>query len=166
MTTEHGKLKRSKQEERTFLVVVDNSDEMQVALRYSSLRAKATGGRVALFTVIEPTDFGHWATIEERAEAEQREEAEAMMHRYADRVTELSGKVPIIHIRNGVARDSLLELLEEDPRISIVVLAAGTSGKGPGPLITALTGKFYSKLLIPLMIVPGDLSDEEIDAIT
>ncbi len=166
MATKQGNRTRSKQEERTFLVVVDDSDEMQVALRYASLRAKTTGGRVALFTAIEPTDFGHWATVEERAEAEQREEAETMMRRYADRVTELSGKVPIIHIRHGMARDSLLELLEEDPRISIVVLAASEGGKGPGPLIAALTGKFYSKLLIPLMIVPGDLSDVEIDAIT
>ena len=33
-------------------------------------------------------------------------------------------------------------------------------------LVTALTGKFAGKLHIPLTIVPGSLTDEEVDAIT
>ena len=157
---------RLKGDERVFLVIADESDEMRVALRFASLRAKATDGRVALFTAIEPTDFGHWQAVKERMEDELREEAEKRLEKFADDVNVLSGKMPVIYIRYGTRRDALLQLLEEEPQISVLVLAAGTSGKGPGPLISLLTGKEYSKIDIPITIVPGTLSDEEIDAVT
>lgn len=37
---------------RIFLVVVDGSPELKVALRYACLRAKRSGGRLALLYVI------------------------------------------------------------------------------------------------------------------
>jgi hypothetical protein len=78
----------------------------------------------------------------------------------------MSGKMPMLHVREGDVREELIKLLEEEPTISILVLAAGTSSKGPGPLITALAGKYAAKLGVPLTIVPGSLADEDIDAIT
>ena len=107
-----AKAKRRKQEERIFLVVVDKSEEMRVALRYASLRAKATGGRVALFTAIEPADSHTWQAVGELMEEELRTEAEAMMQRFAEEVVKLSGKTPVIYIRPGVGRDALLQLVE------------------------------------------------------
>ncbi len=161
-----AKAKRKKQEERIFLVVVDNTEEMRVSLRFAALRAKATGGRVALFTAIEPAESHTWQAVGELMEEEQRADAEAMMQRFAEEVVKLSGKTPVIFIRQGVARDALLNLIEEEPTISILILAAGTGRGGPGPLVSALTGKFFPKLTIPLTIVPGTLTDEEIDALT
>ena len=158
--------KRQKQEERVFLVVVDDSEEMHVALRFAALRARATGGRVALFSVIEPSDFGHWQAVDDLIEKEQRDEAEAYLRKYSDQVNELCGKMPMIYFERGTPRDALLKLLEEEPRISVLVLAAGAGAKGPGPLISAFTGKFYARLTIPMTIVPGNLTDEDIDAIT
>lgn len=152
--------------ERVFLVVVDESEEMGVALRFACRRAKATGGRVALFYVIEPADFGHWMAVEDLMEKERRLEAEQVLTKYSDTVTALTGTVPILHIREGNRRDALLGLLDEEPNISILVLATGRGKGGPGPLISALTGKFYKRLRVPMTIVPGTLSEEEIDALT
>ncbi len=151
---------------RVFLVVVDDSEEMLVALRFAARRAKATGGRVALFYVIEPTDFGHWMAVEDLLEKERRLEAEEVLKKYSDQVAEETGEVPQLYIREGTVRDALLALLEEEPRISILVLASGSGPRGPGPLIAALTGKFYKQLKIPLTIVPGSLSEDEVDALT
>ena len=39
---------------RVFLVVVDNTAEMRVALRFACRRARHTSGRVALLHVVEP----------------------------------------------------------------------------------------------------------------
>jgi nucleotide-binding universal stress UspA family protein len=157
---------RQKQEERIFLVVADQSEEMPVALRYASRRAKATGGRVALFAAVEREDFGHWAAVDDLMEAEQRDEAEAMLSRYAETVQEITGVPPVIYIRHGQIRDALLKLIDEEPTISILVLAAGTGGRNPGPLISALTGKYYSRVQIPITIVPGTLTNEDIDVLT
>ncbi len=165
-TSEAAARRRDRQDERVFLVVVDDSEEMHVALRFAARRAAATGGRVALFSALEPSDFGHWQAVDDLIEQEQREEAETAIKQYADKINEMSGKMPVVYIRRGTARDQLLELLAEEPSISILVLAAGTGSKGPGPLISALTGKLYSKIQVPITIVPGSLSDEDIDALT
>lgn len=81
-------------------------------------------------------------------------------------VQELSGDMPILYVREGNVREELLRLIDEEPSISILVLGADTGPGGPGPLVTALTGKFSGKLHIPLTIVPGSLTDEEVDALT
>jgi nucleotide-binding universal stress UspA family protein len=150
---------------RVFLVVVDESDEMKLAVRYAARRAQHTGGRVALLYVIEPTDLQQWMAVETLMREERREEAEALLHTIADQVTELSGSMPIIFIREGRRRDELLALIDEEPSISILVLAASTGPEGPGPLITALTGKATAKLRVPVTIVPGSLTEAQIDAV-
>lgn len=152
--------------ERVFLVVVDNSEELSVAVRYASLRARRTGGRVALLYVMERTDFSHWVAIDDLAHKEQREEAEGLLNDLSAKVTEWSGNVPMIYVREGRTRDELLKLIDEEPSISILVLAAGTNPKGPGPLVSHLAGKISGRLRIPVTVVPGGLGDDEIEALT
>ena len=151
---------------RVFLVVVDESEEMPVALRFAARRARATGGRVALLYVIEPSDFGHWMAVEDLMEKERRLVAEETLQKYSDQVAALTGQMPVLYVREGTPREALLKLLDEEPSISILVLASGTGPRGPGPLISALTGKFYKRLKIPLTIVPGSLDEEAVDALT
>jgi nucleotide-binding universal stress UspA family protein len=150
---------------RVFLVVVDNTQEMEVALRFASRRARNTGGRVALLYVIEPNDFQHFMAVGDLMREEARNEAEQVLQKMAAQVSEMSGSFPILHVREGNRRDELLDLIEEDPQISILVLGAQTGQGGPGPLVSALTGKLMGRLRIPITVVPGNLSDEEIDSI-
>jgi len=156
---------QSPAQERVFLVVVDDSPELPIALRYASLRALHTGGHVALLHVVEPTDRQHWMALESLMRDEKRQDAEQFMERYASEVSTLTGSLPAIYIREGIVRDELLALIDEDPSISILVLAASAGEAGPGPLISALTGKFAGKLRVPVTIVPGKLSDAEIAAL-
>ena len=152
-------------EQRVFLVVVDQSEEMRVALHFAARRAQHTGGRVAMLHVIEPADFQHWMTVGDLMREEARSEAEQLLQRLATRVNELTGQLPILYLREGDRRDELLKLIDEEPSIQILVLAANVGQGGPGPLVSALTGRFLSRLRIPMTIVPGNLSDEDIDSI-
>jgi nucleotide-binding universal stress UspA family protein len=151
---------------RVFLVVVDDSAEMHAALRFACRRARHTGGRVALLRVIEPTEYQHFASIGNRMRAEARQSAEDLLQRLAAEVNEMSGQLPVLYVREGIPREELITLINEDPQISILVLAADTGTNGPGPLISALTGKFIGKLRVPMTIVPGNLTDPQIAAIT
>ena len=155
----------SSQEQRIFLVVVDDSEEMRVALHYAARRARHTGGRVALLYVIEPSDLQQWMAVETLMREEKRQEAEALLAKLSSDVKELSGSMPVMHIREGRRRDELLKLIDEEPGISILVLAAGTGPEGPGPLITALVGKMSGKMRVPLTVVPGSLTDAQIAAL-
>ena len=153
-------------DDRVFLVVVDDSEEMPVALRFASRRAQHTGGRVALLYVVEPADFQHWMAVGDLMREEARSEGEQLLQKLAAQVNELTGSMPILHVREGDRRDELLKLIDEEPRISILVLAASTEQRGPGPLVSALTGKLLGRLRIPMTIVPGSLAEDDIDSIS
>ena len=151
---------------RVFLVVVDESEELQTALHYAARRAAHTGGRIALLYVIEPSELQHWISIENLAREESREEAEQLVQRLCEEIAPIAGTMPIVYIREGRRTDELLALIAEEPSISILVLAAGTGPEGPGPLITYLTGKLAARLRIPITIVPGGLTLEQLDAVS
>jgi len=155
-----------KPRERVMLVVVDDSPEMAVALRYACRRARHAGGRVALLHVIERTEFQTWLGVGDLMAKEAREEAEQLLQRVAKQVVEQVGTMPILYLRNGKLSDELMRLIAEEPSISILMLGANTGPGGPGPLVSALTGKLLGKLRIPVTIIPGNLSDEDIDAIS
>jgi nucleotide-binding universal stress UspA family protein len=146
---------------RIFLVVVDETEEMHVALRYAALRASHTGGKVALLSVIEPPGVQISKGVEDLMEEERREEAEQLIARLSADVQATCGTMPIVHIREGRRRDELLALIAEQPSITVLVLAAGAGQEGPGPLITALIGR-PGQLRIPITIVPGGLTDDQI----
>jgi nucleotide-binding universal stress UspA family protein len=151
---------------RVFLVVVDDSDEMRVALRFACMRAKHTGGRVALFRDIEPSGFHHWAGVGELMQDEAREAAEERLNDLAGEVVELSGLIPALYVRSGPIVREVVALIDEEPTISILVLAASTGKEGPGPLVSFIAEKGAGALRIPITIVPGNLSHEQIDALT
>ena len=153
-------------DERIFLVVVDESPEMRNALRYACRRAKRTGGRVAMLYVMEPPEGQHWGAVMDLMRQEARQQAEEVVAQHADVAVSLTGQPPTIHIREGKSRDELIKLVNEDRSISVLVLGGSSSSEGPGPLVTAFAGKLGSQLRIPLTIVPGKLTEAEIDAIS
>lgn len=153
------------QHPRVFLVVVDDSDEWQAALRFACLRASHTNGRVALLAVIEPTEFQHWSAVEDMMRSEVRQEAEMLLQRVAKSVNDLTGNLPILFLREGSRHEELVKLIDEEPTISILVLGAKPGKDGPGPLIQFLTTSRIGSLRIPVTIVPGKLTDREIDSL-
>ena len=156
----------SRPDERVFLVVVDESPEMRNALRYACRRAKRTGGRVAMLYVMEPPEGQQWGAVMDLMRQEARQQAEEVIAKHADVAVSLTGQPPAIHIREGKSRDELVKLISEDRSISVLVLASASNSEGPGPLVTAFAGKLGSQLRVPLTIVPGALSEAQIDAIS
>ena len=145
------------------LVVVDDTPECRVALRYASLRAKHTGGGVTLLRVLEPADSAHWLAIGKLMEEEAREEAEALLHALAAEVNEWADVMPEYRIRQGRKLDEVLALLAEDPDIRALVLGASTSSDGPGPLVSRLAGQMSGSLRVPVTVVPGNLSTDQVE---
>jgi len=151
---------------RIFLVVVDATEEMRLALRFACRRAQHTGGRIALLYVTQPADFQHWAAVAEKMREEEREEAERVLNGLAADVNELIGLMPVLYVREGNPGDEIIKLIAEEPDISILVLGAGTDKKGPGPLVSSIAGKLSGQFPIPITVVPGNLTVEQIDALT
>jgi nucleotide-binding universal stress UspA family protein len=150
---------------RKFLVVVDKSPECRKALRFASRRAQHTGGIVSLLTVVMPVDFQHWRSVEDTMRDEAMQEGEKMLYDAAREVMQVAGLFPEFILLEGKPRDVLMSLLKGDPDISILVLGAGTSREGPGPLVSLVAQHSQQAYPIPVTIVPGGLSDEAIDAL-
>jgi nucleotide-binding universal stress UspA family protein len=150
---------------RVFLVVVDESPEMRTALRYACRRAKRTGGRVALLYVMDPPETQQWGGVADLMRQEARQQAEQVVATHAEQAATLTGQPPAIHIREGKSREELLKLIAEDRSISVLVLGSSSTNEGPGPLVAAFIGKSGGQLRIPLTIVPGALTEAEVDAI-
>ena len=151
---------------RKFMCVVDDSPECRLALRFAFRRAARTGGGVVLLYVIEPADFQHWMAVENLMREEAREAAEEVLQTLADEVSQWSGIMPEFAIREGRKQDEVIALLEAEPEIRLLVLGASAEKEGPGPLVSALAGPMSANMQVPVTVVPGNLTIEQIDEIT
>mgnify|MGYP001606969678 CR=1 FL=1 len=152
--------------EHCFLVVVDKSEEMFKALRFACRRAKKVDGKVALLGIITRSSFEHWVSIGELMKEEAREEIDRLMAVATERAEELSGKSALTYVREGDPVDVITNLLRDEQNLKLLVLAADTQeSRGPGPLVSAFSSKAVAQCRVPVTIVPGNLTDDEIDAI-
>ncbi len=145
-----------------YLVCVDDSPHSRVAVRFACLRARHTGGHVVLLSVIEPAEYQHWLAVEDVMNEERREEVERLLQDLAAEVNEWAGVMPVLLVREGRVGDEILAAVEEDPEISFLVVGAAAPPGGKGKLISWLAGQLANRLAIPLVIVPGNLTDEHL----
>ena len=126
------------------------------------LEQKKTDRNIIIATFVEPVDVLTTQGVQEIMKNEAREEAELRLQKASAIVMESTGLTPVIQLREGKIMDELIALIEEEKNINVLVLAANVNEKGPGPIISALTSKEYSRFRIPIMIVPGNFSKEHI----
>jgi nucleotide-binding universal stress UspA family protein len=150
---------------RTYLVVIDDTEEALVALRWAARRAARTGGGIELLGVIEPQEFVQWSGVQAAIEEEARLRAEAMVLQASSAITEEAGVQPSILVREGETVKVITEALRERENIAALVLGAAPEG-GPGPLVSHFAGSVAGSLPCALVIVPGNLSEEALDALS
>jgi hypothetical protein len=151
---------------RKFLVIADDTPEFGAALRFACRRARSTGGCVAMLRVIAPAEFEHWSGVRDEIERQERAEAEVLLHGLADQVIAETGLPPEFLIQHAEStRAAVKAVVAADPAIKILILATSVGGRGPGPLVSAIAkdGVGWSGRKLPVTVVPGDLTDAEIE---
>ncbi len=148
------------------LVIVDDTAEWDRAVYYASRWAIRARGGVVMLRIIETEDQNQeWLGVANIMRAEALEEANAALDRAAGRANGIAAITPERVIREGDAMEQILDVIDKDPDIAMLVLAANSGPEGPGPLITLLANE-VGTFPIPLTIVSGELSDPEIDALS
>ena len=148
-----------------FLVVIDETPECDRALYFASRRAARVGAAVIMLRLIGTQDRNQqWLGVADIMKAEANEEAKAALDRAAERARKIAKIKPERVIREGDIATEILGLIENDEDIALLVLGAGVSKEGPGPLVANLSNT-AGEFPIPVAIVPGHLSDEDIDAL-
>ena len=145
--------------------MIDDTEECDRAVTFAAYRVRRTGGTVKLLAIIEPSQFQHWLGVEKLMRAEAFAEAEALLELRKQRIESIDNICVETEIREGKKADCVEQAIKEDEDIAILVLAAGTSSEGPGPLVSAFATRSSNALPIPVTIIPGGLSDEQIIAL-
>ncbi|MEO6843335.1 MAG: universal stress protein [Bradyrhizobium sp.] len=148
------------------LVIVDDTAEWDRAVYYASRWAMRVGGGVVMLRIIETDEQNQqWLGVADIMRAEAKDDANAALDRAAGRANGIAAITPERVIREGEPTEQILDVIDQDVDITMLVLAANPGPEGPGPIITLMAGVVGS-FPIPVTIVPGDLSDADIDALS
>lgn len=147
---------------RKFLAVVDSTPECEKAIHYAARRVAAIDADLVLIYVIEPADFQHWLGVEDVMRAEARAEADSALAKAGQWAIKFGGITPQLEVREGTPVAAIESLIEDDHDIALMVLAAGDTSDGPGPLVSAIAGS-GGVFSIPVTVVPNTLTDADID---
>jgi nucleotide-binding universal stress UspA family protein len=153
--------------QRNFLVVVDETPECDRAVYYGSRRAARTNSNLVMLGVVPLGESNQqWLGVGDLMLQEAHEEVQKRLDHYAARAKNLAGIEPERTVREGAKVDEVMKLIDEDEDIAVLVLAAATGNDGPGPLVSSLAHAGSGSFPVPITIVPGNLTDEELDALS
>lgn len=153
---------------RKFLLVVDDSQEVESALYYAASRIVHSSGSLVMLYVIEPQEFQNWAGVGQVYVEEQTNKARALFRLFRRKLHLIGFENIQIEdvVREGATAEQIVKLIEDDQDIAILVLGASTDAKGPGPLVSTLAvGKAAGAFPIPITVVPGNLALDDILAL-
>lgn len=150
---------------RVYLVIIDETEEARIALRFATRRAAKTDGAVHLLALVPRQPFIAFGGLQATIEAEALERAEALVANAASAITAEIATRPEIAVRQGDGVEVVRAYLAEHPEVAALVLGTARDG-GPGPLVSHFTGAGAGQLPCPVFIVPGSLSEADIDRLS
>lgn len=150
---------------RTYLVVIDDSDESRIALRFAARRAAKTGGAIEIVALVPAQEFVPFGGVQAAMEEEAELRAQALVTQVAGELIEEMGLRPSITTRLGDPVAVVRARLAQEPEIAALVLGAPATG-GPGPLVSYFAGAEAGQMSCPVMIIPGALDDAALDRLS
>ena len=119
-----------------------------------------------MLRIIEIEDQNQqWLGVADIMRAEAEEAANEALDRAAGRANGIAAITPERVIREGAAMEQLLAVIDEDPDIAMLVLAASPGAEGPGPWV-ALLAHALGTFPVPVTIISGALSDQSVDSLS
>jgi len=150
---------------RVYLVIIDETDEALVALRFAARRAAKTDGALHLVAIVPPQPFNAFAGVQATIEEEARARAESLLTAAAGNILSQGAKMPMISVQMGEAIKVVRQYLSDHPEVSALVLGAAGEG-GPGPLVAHFTGQGMTHMPCPVFVIPGTLDDAAIERLS
>ena len=153
---------------RKFLLIVDESKEVESALYFAASRIQRSSGSIVMLYVIVPQEFQHWINVRQQQVEEETTKAKALFRLFRRKLN-LAGfrgrGLRGDHPRGGKGRG--------DPpphRRGRRYRAPGARGlhdpDGPGPLVSSFAaGTTAGDFPIPMTVVPGQLALADIQAL-
>lgn len=150
-----------------FLVCMDDTDHARIALRYACSRVAKRGGSVVMVHVVDTDEAKSFPLMAGKMLDEKRRQAQTLMASLRAEANQWGDVAITETVREGVIGEEILRTVEEDFDINILLLgmAPDSSPKGRR-IITWLTNQLGKRLQIPVMVVPGNLTDLQIEELS
>ncbi|MEM7616989.1 MAG: universal stress protein [Pseudomonadota bacterium] len=149
-----------------YLVCVNNNEHSRIAARFAYNKAAHSNKLVELLSVIEPADFSSILSVADKIYKEQRQDAEKMLQEFSEEVENWGDINLSLQIRNGRVSEEIMAAIEEDASINMVILGTSPNSPGRESLLPQLVSQLSSRLMIPMVIVPNNLTDYQIRELT
>ena len=152
-------------ERSKFLLCVNDSQHSLVALRFVCMMARRQNRPIQLLHVVEPVDPTFRAVAAKMRE-EKRQAAEKLLDRCAQDANALANIRPVLTVREGSVAEEIISTIEEDHTISMLVVATSHDSPTRDVLLPALTSQVGNRLLIPMLVIPGTLTEQQIEELS
>jgi nucleotide-binding universal stress UspA family protein len=149
-----------------YLVCVDKGESSRTALHFACKKAIKRGGSVEMLHIIPPADMQNLFGVMDKVREEQRQEAEIMTRSLSESAFQYAGVTPSVQLREGRPGEEIINAALEDNSVNMLVLGASPESAKRGSLIQWLGSKLGDRLLVPIMLVPGNLTDLQIDELS
>jgi nucleotide-binding universal stress UspA family protein len=148
-----------------YLVCVDQREESKIALRLACMKANARGSQVSMLHIIPPADFQTLGAIADRMREERKQEGMALLNTLAEEAFATYGIRPTIVLREGSTGDEIIAAAMEDADVNMIALGIAQQSNSRGKLAAWLASQLGSKLFVPLLMVPGNLTDQQLQSL-
>ncbi|MBI1274946.1 hypothetical protein GC177_03110 [bacterium] len=149
-----------------YLVCISPSDHSRVMLKFACQRAQKRGSRITLLHVVEPAEFQGMLSVVEKLREERRAEAKTFMDEAAKYVKEITGRPATVLIKEGNVEEQIIQTAQEDADLNMIMLGTSTNPQKRDVKIGSLAKALGDKLFVPLLIIPGTLTDQQIEQLS
>jgi nucleotide-binding universal stress UspA family protein len=156
-------IKKKNSTRAKFLVYVDENEFSHTAVRLACSKATIKNRTVEMIFVIDPKDYNSVLGADDVMKHERKKEVQKLLKTLAERAKKWSGITPAIHIEEGDPEEELFKCIEKDNDINMLIISSSPSeGSGGKKLLGDLAEALDERFHIPMMVVPANITDEEI----
>ncbi|MGQ0527320.1 MAG: universal stress protein [Alphaproteobacteria bacterium] len=145
---------------KIYLMVADETEELNTALRFTCALAKERGSKIGVLYTVDNQEFSHWGKIETLIQNENRLKAEKFILSVCEKIQNTCGMTSVIFLEQGKTAEAIIKVIDENPNICRLLLGGSTKGGDPGPLVKYFSTKGFDKLKVPLGIIPDTLTED------
>ncbi|ACT60760.1 universal stress protein [Hirschia baltica] len=149
---------------RKFLTLADDTQECFSAILFAAMRAKRVGAGLVIMRAVQVSGMGHWRGLDEDMRTEAMDNALAEVKSIARLIKDRIDIEAEIIVEIGKPEQAISRITNKDKTIKVIVLGSGSGRAGPGPLVSRIgRGKALTERPVAITIIPGNLTDDELD---
>lgn len=145
-----------------YLVCINKEEYSITALKFACEKAKKNNGSLIMLHIIEPINYQSLGTVEEKMRQEKRTEAENLLQELCEMTVEKYHITPVVIFKEGRIEEEIIKVIEEDNTISMLIVGSATESSPKSKILPPLVSEMGKKIFLPMLIVPGNLTDHQI----